>query len=116
LPSKPGRGIQDAPQRRSASSTGTYPRERPPPAKHPKQAESLFLRGIKSGHIPSTLQLCRFYRRGERGFAKGILGHLLFPFAWLYVWVTTRFMIFSIRVFQHFNLEVPPMFNERALR
>jgi len=85
-------------------------------AKHPKEAETFFLRGIKSGHIPSTLLLCRFYRRGERGFAKGIFGQLLFPFAWLYVWITTRFMIFSIRAFQHFNVKVPPMFNERALR
>jgi TPR repeat protein len=85
-------------------------------AKHPKEAETFFLRGIKSGHIPSTLLLCRFYRRGERGFVKGVLGHLLFPFAWLYVWITTRFMIFSIRAFRHFNVEVPPMFNERALR
>jgi TPR repeat protein len=85
-------------------------------AKHPKEAETLFLRGIKSGHIPSTLLLCRFYRRGERGLPKSIFGQLLFPFAWLYVWITTRFMVFSIRAFQHFNLEVPPMFNERALR
>jgi TPR repeat protein len=85
-------------------------------AKHPKEAETFFLRGIKSGHIPPTLLLCRFYRRGERGLAKGIVGHLLFPLAWLYVWITTRFMIFSIRAFQHANIKVPPMFNERALR
>ena len=85
-------------------------------AKHPKEAEEFFLRGIKGGHIPSTLALCRFYKRGERGFVKSILGVLLFPFAWVYAWITTRFMIFSIRAFQHFNIKGPPMFNERALR
>jgi hypothetical protein len=85
-------------------------------AKHPKQAESLYLRGIKTGHIPSTLQLCRFYRRGECGFIKAILGQLLFPPAWLYVWITARFMIFSILQFQHFNIGAPPMFNEKALK
>jgi TPR repeat protein len=85
-------------------------------AKHPKEAETFFLRAIRSGHIPSTLVLCRFYKRGQRGFLKSIVGQLLFPFAWLYVWITTRFMIFSIRAFRHVDVRVPPMFNERALR
>jgi hypothetical protein len=35
-------------------------------AKHPKEAEIFFLRGIKSGHIPSTLMLCRFYTSSPR--------------------------------------------------
>ena len=85
-------------------------------AKHPKEAETLFLRGIKSGHIPSTLMLCRFYTRGERGFVKTILGNVLFSLAWLYVWISARFMIFSIRQFQHFHLSALPMFNEKALK
>jgi TPR repeat protein len=85
-------------------------------AKHPKEAETFFLRAIRSGHIPSTVVLCRFYKQGQRGFLKSIVGHLLFPFAWLYVWITTRFMIFSIRTFRHLSVSAPPMFNERALR
>lgn len=85
-------------------------------AKDPKQAEILFIRGIKNGHIPSMLLLCRFYIRGERGFIKSIIGRLLLPFVWFYMWVVTRFMIFSVRVFRHFNVETTPMFNERALR
>lgn len=85
-------------------------------AKHPREAETFLLRAIRSGHIPSTVVLCRFYKRGQRGFLKSVLGQLLFPFAWLYVWITTRFMIFSIRTFRHVHVKVPPMFNERALR
>jgi TPR repeat protein len=85
-------------------------------AKHPKEAETLFLRGIKSGHIPSTLMLCRFYMRGERGLGKTIFGHLVFPLAWLYLWISARFMIFSIRQFQHFHMSALPMFNEKALK
>ena len=85
-------------------------------AKHPKEAEVFFLRAIYAGHSPAALMLCKFYLRGNRGFAKRLLGALLSPFAYLYVWITARFFIFSIRTFRHFNVEVPPMFNERALR
>jgi TPR repeat protein len=85
-------------------------------AKHPKEAETFFLRAIRRGHIPSTLVLCRFYKRGQRGFLKSIVGQLLFPFVWLYVWITARFMIFSIRQFRHFNTTTPPMFNDKALK
>jgi hypothetical protein len=85
-------------------------------SRHPKEAEIFLLRAIKAGHIPATFILCRFYMQGQRGHGKWILGLSLIPFAWLYVWITTRFMIFSIRAFRHFNVNVPPMFNERALR
>jgi hypothetical protein len=85
-------------------------------AKHPKEAETFFLRAISAGHIPAPLLLCRFYVRGGRGFAKRVLGAVLLPFAWLYVWIATRFLIFSVRTFRHFNVEVPPMFNEKALK
>jgi TPR repeat protein len=84
--------------------------------KHPKEAEIFFLRAISAGHIPAAFMLCRFYMRGNRGFAKRLLGGVLFPFALLYVWIASRFMIFSIRTFRHFNVEVPPMFNEKALK
>jgi hypothetical protein len=60
--------------------------------------------------------LCRFYMRGDCGNAKRVFGLLLFPFSFLYVWISTRFLIFSIYAFRHFNVSVPPMFNERALR
>jgi TPR repeat protein len=85
-------------------------------SKHPKEAEIFFLRAISAGHIPAALMLCGFYMRGNRGFAKRLLGAVLYPFAWLYVWIASRFMIFSIRTFRHFNIEVPPMFNEKALK
>jgi hypothetical protein len=85
-------------------------------SKHPKEAEIFFLRAVKAGHIPATLLLCRFYMQGKRGEVKRILNVTLFPFAWLYVWITTRFMIFSIRAFRHFNVNVPPTFNEKALK
>jgi hypothetical protein len=84
--------------------------------KHPEEAETFFLRAISAGHIPAPLLLCRFYMRGSRGFAKWVLGAVLFPLAFLYVWIATRFWIFSIRTFRHFNVEVPPMFNEKALK
>jgi TPR repeat protein len=84
--------------------------------KHPKEAEIFFLRAIFAGHIPAPYALCRFYMSGNRGFAKQILGAVLTPVGWLYLWIATRFMIFSIRTFRHFNLEVPPMFNEKALK
>jgi TPR repeat protein len=85
-------------------------------AKHPKEAETFFLRAIRSGHIPSTLVLCRFYKRGERGVVKRIFGQLLFPLAWLYLWISARFMIFSIRQFRHFHGNPLLMFNEKALK
>jgi TPR repeat protein len=85
-------------------------------AKRPKEAEIFFLRSISAGHIPAAWMLCLFYMRGNRGFAKRLLGAVLSPFAWLYVWIPSRFMIFSIRTFRHFNIEVPPMFNEKALK
>jgi TPR repeat protein len=75
--------------------------------KHPKEAEIFFLRAISAGHIPAAFMLCGFYLRGNRGFSKRILGAVLFPFSWLYVWIASRFMIFSIRTFRHFNIEVP---------
>jgi TPR repeat protein len=84
--------------------------------RHPKEAETFFLRAISAGHIPAPLLLCRFYMRGSRGVAKQALGAVLLPFAFLYVWIATRFMIFSIRTFRHFNVEVPPMLNEKALK
>jgi len=85
-------------------------------SKHPKEAETFFLRAIVSGHIPAPMLLCRFYMRGDCGNAKRIVGLLLFPFSFLYVWISTRFLIFSIYTFRHFNVSVPPMFNEHALR
>jgi TPR repeat protein len=85
-------------------------------SKHPKEAEIFFLRAVSAGHIPATFMLCHFYMRGNRGFAKRLLGAVLSPFAFLYVWIATRFMIFSIRTFRHFNVDVPPMFNEKALK
>jgi hypothetical protein len=85
-------------------------------AQHPTEAETFFLRAISAGHIPAPLLLCRFYMRGSRGFAKRVLGAVLLPFAFLYVWIATRFLIFSLRTFRHFNIEVPPMFNEKALK
>lgn len=85
-------------------------------AKHPREAEIFFLRAVSAGHIPATLMLCHFYLRGNRGFALRLLGAALLPFAFLYVSIITRFFIFSIRTFRHFNSDVPPMFNEPALR
>lgn len=84
--------------------------------KHPKEAETFFLRAISAGHIPAPMLLCRFYMRGSRGFVKRVLGAVFFPFAFMYVWVATRFCIFSMRTFRHFNVEVPPMFNEKGLK
>jgi TPR repeat protein len=85
-------------------------------SKHPLEAEIFFRRAIFAGHIPATFMLCRFYVRGERGLAKRLLGAVLLPFAYSYVWIATRFLIFSIRSFRHFNIDVPPMFNEKALK
>ena len=85
-------------------------------SKDPKKAEAFFLRAISLGHIPAPMLLCRFYMQGQRGVVKRILGLFLYPFSFLYMWITTRFYIFSVRTFRHFNGSVPPMFNERALR
>lgn len=85
-------------------------------AKHPKEAETFFLRAIIARHIPAPMLLCRFYLRGDCGTAKWSLGLLCFPFAFLYVWICSRFLIFSIYTFRQFSVSVPPMFNERALR
>jgi TPR repeat protein len=84
--------------------------------KRPKDAETFFLRAIFAGHIPATLMLCLFYMKGDCGLVLRMLGTVLYPAAFLYVWLASRFMIFSIRTFRHFNLDVPSMFNERALR
>ena len=83
--------------------------------KNPKRAENFFWRAIRLGHIPAPMLLCRFYMRGDRGIVKRLLGLLAFPFAFFYVWVCSRFLIFSIYTFRHFNITSPPMFNERAL-
>lgn len=85
-------------------------------SKRPREAEIFFWRAIHSRHIPAPMLLCRFYMRGDCGHTKRILGLLVFPLAFLYVWICTRFLIFSIYAFRHFNTRVPPMFNERALR
>jgi hypothetical protein len=85
-------------------------------SKHPKEAETFLLRAIFSHHIPAPMLLCRFYLRGDCGIAKWILGLFFYPFAFVYVWICTRFLIFSIYTFRHFNVSVPPMFNEHALR
>jgi TPR repeat protein len=85
-------------------------------AKQPREAETFFLRGVLAGHIPATLLLCHFYKRGNRGFSMRVLGSVLLPFSFLYVGIMTRLFIFSIRTFRHINIDVPPMFNERALR
>lgn len=63
-------------------------------AKQPREAETFFLRAVFAGHIPATLILCHFYMRGNRGFAKRLLGIVLLPFAFLYVVITMRFLIF----------------------
>jgi len=84
-------------------------------SKNPKDAETFFWRAISAGHIPAPMLLCRFYVRGSRGVAKRLFGAVLFPLAWLYAVIASKFGIFSIRTFRHFNVEVPPMFNESAL-
>jgi TPR repeat protein len=85
-------------------------------SKDPKKAEAFFLRAISLGHIPAPMLLCRFYMQGQRGVVKASLGLLLLPISFLYMWVCTRFLIFSIHSFRHFNLAVPPMFNEKPLK
>lgn len=85
-------------------------------AKDPRKAETFFWRAIRSGHTPAPLLLCRFYARGDCGIAKRFLGALMIPVAFMYVWICSRFLIFSVYTFRHFNVAVPPMFNERALR
>jgi TPR repeat protein len=85
-------------------------------SKDPKKAETFLLRASFSRHIPAPMLLCRFYLRGDCGLAKWILGLLFFPFAFVYAWIGARFLIFSVYTFRHFNVSVPPMFNERALR
>jgi len=81
-----------------------------------KSAEHYFFRAMERGHIPAAYLLCRFYMLGEAGNLKKLLGLVGCPFAWLRLWITTRFMIFSVRSFRHFNIKQPPMFNENALR
>jgi len=85
-------------------------------SKNPKKAEIFFLRAIFARHNPAPMLLCRFYLRGDCGLAKWVLGLLFSPFAFAYAWICVRFLIFSIYTFRHFNVSVPPMFNERALR
>lgn len=85
-------------------------------AKDFKKAEQCFLHAIAMRHIPAPMLLCRFYTLGRRGALKQILGILLFPFAFLYAGIVTRFLIFSVYSFRHFRSNALPMFNERALR
>ena len=85
-------------------------------ARDPKKAEIFFWRAIRSGHIPAPYLLCRLYIRGDCGVVKRILAILAIPVVIAYVAICSRFLIFSIYNFRHFNVTVPPMFNERALR
>jgi TPR repeat protein len=85
-------------------------------SKNAKKAEIFFLRAIFAWHNPAPMLLCRFYIRGDCGLIKRVLGFLFFPFAFAYAWICVRFSIFSVYTFRHFNVSVPPMFNERALR
>ena len=80
------------------------------------KAEQYFLRAIIMGHVPAPMLLCRFYTLGRRGFFKQIAGISLFPTAFLYAGIATRFLIFSIHCFRHFRSTTPPMFNEEALK
>jgi hypothetical protein len=85
-------------------------------SKHPKEAEVFFKRAVLAGHLPAPLLLCRFYLQGRLGLVKQIVGMLLLPLSMVYVWLPSRFVIFSVYAFRHFNASIPPMFNERALR
>jgi TPR repeat protein len=84
--------------------------------KYPKKAEFFFWRAIRLGHVPALYLLCRLYMRGDCGLVKRILAIIVIPVVLMYVWICNRLLIFSIHTFRHFNITVPPMFNERALR
>jgi TPR repeat protein len=85
-------------------------------AKDSLKAEQYFLRAIIMGHVPAPMLLCRFYTLGRRGFLKQIVGIMLFPIAFLYAGIATRFFMFSVHCFRHFRNRTPPMFNEEALK
>jgi TPR repeat protein len=84
--------------------------------KDPKYAETLFLRATSLGHVPALFMLCKLYAIGDLGPMKQLFGRIALPLAWLRLWILTRFMIFSVRTFRHFNITTPPMFNEKALK
>jgi TPR repeat protein len=85
-------------------------------AKDPKKAEIFFWRAIRAGHVPALYLLCRLCMRGDCGVVKRILAILVSPVVFIYLWICSRFLTFSIYTFRHFNVTVPPMFNERGLR
>jgi TPR repeat protein len=85
-------------------------------SKSPKRAEIFFWRAIKGGHIPAPMLLSRFYLRGDCGWLKRIAGLLAYPICYLYSGICTRYLIFSIYAFRHFNITIPRMFNEQKLR
>jgi hypothetical protein len=82
----------------------------------PKYAETLFLRAIEFKYIPAEFMICKLYSTGDLGPIKHLFGRIALPFAWVRLWFLTRFMIFSVRTFRHFNVIKPPMFNEGALK
>src|ERR1700743_121120 len=84
-------------------------------AKDYKKAEGYFLRAVAMKHIPAPMLLCRFYTLGRRGVLKQILGILLFPCAFLYAVIMTRFLIFSVYSFRHIRSN-RPMFNAEAIK
>jgi len=98
----------------AASAMGLIFRQGVTVPQNPALAEKMFLRAIALGHIPAEVLMCRLYMDGSRGFAKRAVGWIAFPFLWLRLWVLTRFLIFSIRTFRHFNITQPPMFNQMA--
>ncbi|MFO1466948.1 MAG: hypothetical protein U1F35_11040 [Steroidobacteraceae bacterium] len=82
----------------------------------PAFAEKMFKRAIGQGHVPSSYLLYRLYQTGRLGTWKKVMGALMVPFSWIFLWLRTRTDLFSVKVFRHFSRRDPPMFNPHGIK
>jgi TPR repeat protein len=83
-------------------------------AKTKSGAERMLIKAAAAGHRPAQLALCSFYLHGRFGFAKRLLGLILFPSAIIKYFLSAKYRGFSVASFQYFIRPRFPLVAEAA--
>ena len=70
-------------------------------AKMQSEAESLLRKSAAAGHRPAKMLLCGAYLRGQWGFAKRFLGAALLPMAFIQMYWSFKYRVFSLGSFDY---------------
>jgi TPR repeat protein len=81
-----------------------------------RKAVNLLHKSVSAGHWPAFLILARVYLSGRLGFAKRLLGLVLFLPAFLRFLLALKYQIFSIQTFQVAASGTQSLFSERGVR